>query len=317
MNCKRKWKLVPLASASIALAAAAPVAASAQGLAEADPSWVSEPQRGRAFTVPGIDILADLHGDIVDPQLSVFYGGNQFMVLPDLLRAFRERHPEHARVFVETLPPGVLADQIEQGAVVIGNLRIAVAPDVYIAGRDRIERMQRETGRIAETHPINRNRLTLMVPAGNPAGVGGIADLGRAGLRVAMPNPAWEGIGRQLQEVYRRAGGEELERRIMAEKVADGTTVLTEIHHRQTPLRLLRGESDVGPVWESELAYQRRLGRPLEAVAIPEALNHTGTTVAAVLRDAPHPRAARDFVGFLRSERAQAVFRDYGFLPPE
>lgn len=314
------WKLGPLAAACAALAAVAPRVASAQGLADLNSTWVSEPQRGRAFTAPEIDILADLHGDIADPQLTVFYGGSQFMVLPDLLRAFRERHPEHVRIFVETLPPGILADQIDQidqGAVVIGNLRAAVQPDVYIAGRETIERMQREAGRFAETRPVNRNRLTLMVPAGNPAGVRGIADPGRPGLCVAMPNPAWEGIGHQLQSVYRRAGGDALERRIMTEKVADGTTVLTEIHHRQTPLRLLRGTSDVGTVWEGEFAYQRRHGRPLEAVAIPDALNHTGTTVAAVLRDAPHPQAARDFVACLGGERAQAVFREHGFLPPE
>ncbi|MDJ0391021.1 substrate-binding domain-containing protein [Roseomonas sp. E05] len=247
--------------------------------------WRAEPQPGRAFAVPELDIALGLLGDVADPQLVVFYGGKQFMAVPDLLRAFRAAHPCYERIFVETLPPGVLGDQIEQSALVVGNLRIAHRADVFVAGRSRIERMQREAAgrRFAATRAINRNRLTLMVREDNPAGLRAIEDLGQPHLRVAMPNPAWEGIGRQVEEVLRQAGGGALHRRVMREKAADGSTVLTDIHHRQTPMRLLRGQSDVGPVWETEVLHQRRLGQPITGVEIPEPLNRTGTTLAAAL----------------------------------
>jgi molybdate transport system substrate-binding protein len=32
--------------------------------------------RGNKFTVPGIDIVPDLHGDIINPDLVVFFAGN-------------------------------------------------------------------------------------------------------------------------------------------------------------------------------------------------------------------------------------------------
>lgn len=43
------------------------------------------------------------------------------------------------------------------------------------------------------------NDLTIMVPAGNPAHVTGLADLARPDLPVIMPNPAFDGVARQIR----------------------------------------------------------------------------------------------------------------------
>jgi molybdate transport system substrate-binding protein len=162
------------------------------------------------FTVYGIDNAPDLYGDVVDPQLVVFFGGNQFMVLDDLLREFRKAYPAYQRIFVETLPPGVMAKQIEQGAVVVGNLRIDLKPDVYAAGKSRMD-MTPEW--FTRTTTYAQNRLAIMVRQGNPKQVRGLRDLGRPDVRVSMPNPAWEGIGKRIEESYEKAGGPALKSR--------------------------------------------------------------------------------------------------------
>ena len=77
------------------------------------------------FSVPPFDAVADLHGDSVDPQLVVFFAGNQFIVVHDLMAAFKQAHPQYQRIFVETLLPGILVKQIESGSLVMGNLRIS------------------------------------------------------------------------------------------------------------------------------------------------------------------------------------------------
>ncbi|MGH8156230.1 MAG: molybdate ABC transporter substrate-binding protein, partial [Rhodanobacteraceae bacterium] len=41
------------------------------------------------------------------------------------------------------------------------------------------------------------------------------------------------------------------------------------------------------------------------------------TYTAAIMRDAPHPRAARDFFEFMQSSAAQAIYRKYGFEAPK
>ena len=277
------------------------------------PPW-NPPPAGLQFSVPPFDAIADLHGDIVDPQLVVFFAGNQFMVVHDLVAAFKQAHPQYQRIFVETLPPGILAKQIESGVLVMGNLRIALKPDVYTAGKGAIAEKQKQHDWFADTYDYARNPLAILVAKGNPKHIEGLKDLGRADVRVSMPNPAWEGIARQIEAGYRKAGGEALDHTIMQTKVADGTTFLTQIHHRQSPLRVLQGESDAAPVWSTEAYFQQQiLHHPVDTVAIPAAQNAVATYTAARMKNAPHGQAAKDFMAFMQSPAAQAVYRKYGF----
>jgi ABC-type molybdate transport system substrate-binding protein len=280
------------------------------------PPWRPLPQDGKHFMIPEIDVVSDLYGDAVKPQLVVFFAGNQFMVVNDLVSAFRKAHPEIQRIYVETLPPGILAQQIEQGALVMGNLRIELKPDVYTAGAKRIGSLQAQHHWFANTEDYASNRLALMVYRGNPEHIQGLKDLGRTGVRVSMPNPKWEGIARAIEATYRKAGGDDLERQIMRTKVEDGTTHLTQIHHRQTPLRILRRQSDVGPVWYTEAYFQQSvLHHPISLVEIPADQNARVTYTAALLKDAPHTAAGQAFMAFLVSPEAQAIYRRYAFEP--
>ncbi|MFZ0725449.1 MAG: hypothetical protein WAO07_12795 [Desulfobacterales bacterium] len=46
------------------------------------------------------------------------------MVLPELIKAFQERYPDVRGVFYETLPPGIIEQQLKSGSLIIGNLKI-------------------------------------------------------------------------------------------------------------------------------------------------------------------------------------------------
>ena len=284
--------------------------ANAQADHRFDPPWNTPPKSAVAFTVPGINNVPDLYGDIVDPQLVVFFAGNQFMCVDDLLVGFRKRNPEFQRIFVETLPPGILAKQIEGGSLTLGNLRIAITPDVYTAGKERIESMSKYFSR---TEIYAYNKLSLMVQKGNPKQIRGLSDLDDSTLKIAMPNPLWEGIGRQIEKAYRNVGGEKLHAAVMEEKVKNQSTYLTRIHHRESPLRILYGESDVAPVWTSEVVYQQMIGHPVDEVPIPKAENIRATYIAGQLKNAPHPKAAKLFMDYLASDEAKAIYRKYGF----
>lgn len=282
------------------------------------PPWNPPPTGGVSFAVPPFDAIADLHGDIVDPQLTVFFAGNQFMVVHDLVEAFKQRYPQYQRIYVETLPPGILTKQIETGSLVMGNLRIAVKPDIFTNGKGSIDDLQKEHGWFADTADYARNPLAIMVAKGNPKHVEGLKDLGRPDVRVSMPNPQWEGIAKQIEASYRQAGGDALDRTIMDSKVKDGSTYLTRIHHRESPLRVLQGESDAAPVWSTEAYFQQQImHRPVETITIPADQNVTSTYTAARMKDAPHAQAAKDFLAFMTSTEAQGIYRKYGFQPPQ
>ena len=276
-----------------------------------DPPWNPPATAGVHFTVPGVDNVPDLYGDINDPDLVVFFGGNEFMVIDELVAAFKKAYPSCRKVFLETLPPGILAKQIEQGSLTVGNLRIDLKPDVYIAGKAAIEQ---RAGWFSRTQAYASNRLAIMVRKGNPKGIKGLADLGRKEVRVSMPNPEWEGIGKRIEEAYVQAGGENLKNRIMQEKVKDSTTFLTQIHHRQTPMRILYNQSDAGPVWYTEAYYQQMIGHPVELITIPDNENMQSVSMAGIMKQAPHLQAARNFVDFLSSDAVKAIYKKYGFI---
>ncbi len=275
-----------------------------------DPPWNTPPQSPVMFTIPGVDNVPDLFGDINDPQLVVFFAGNQFMCIDDLLAAFKKDYPQYQRIFVETLPPGILAKQIDGGAITIGNMRISLKPDVYTAGKTRIDQM---LPLFTETAPYAYNKLAIMVKKGNPKNIKGLKDLGAADVKISMPNPQWEGIGKRIEEAYVKAGGDLLKNTIMVKKVNDGSTYLTQIHHRQTPMRILYHQSDAAPVWYTEVYYQQMIKHPVEMVNIPDAENVKATYMAGLLKNAPHQLAAKDFMNFLQSPTAKAVYQKYGF----
>ncbi|MEO8721602.1 MAG: substrate-binding domain-containing protein [Ginsengibacter sp.] len=276
-----------------------------------DPPWNTPPQSTVMFTIPGVDNVPDLYGDINDPQLVIFFAGNQFMVIDDLLATFRKEHPEYQRIFAETLPPGILADQIKGGSLTIGNMRISLKPDVYTAGKSRIMQM---LANFSDTAAYAYNQLSIMVQKGNPKNIKGLKDLGKSNIRVSMPNPEWEGIGKRIEEAYVKAGGERLRLSILNNKVKDGSTFLTHIHHRQSPMRILYNESDAAPVWFSETKYQQMLHHPVEMVAIPQSENITATYMAGLMKNAPHEKAAKAFMTFLASSTAKAIYRKFGFI---
>jgi len=271
-------------------------------------------EKGVEFQVPDIDNVPDLHGNPSQPRLVLFVVGNQFMVMPALLRAFEAGHPElRGRIFYETLPPGILRKQIAaNGIVTLGNFTLQVQPDVFEAGLDAVQEM--EKAQIVE-RPVSyaTNDLAIMVRKGNSLNIRSLADLGEDGIRLAMPNPGWEGVARQISLALGKAGGEALVDKVMNQKVKDGSTFLTQIHHRQTPMRILNGQSDAGVTWTSEVVFQEQIGNPVEAVRIPGGQNISGTYCAAMLKNAPHRQAASAWISFLVSAAAQKAYAEYGF----
>ncbi len=279
-----------------------------------DPPWENSPQGGVNFTVPGVDNAPDLYGDINEPDLAIFLGGNEFMVLPEIVEAFKAAYPRYGKIYYETLPPGIVEEHLRTGSLVMGNLRVTVRPDIFMGGKDRVEALQKE-GWFDKAVPYAQNRLAIMVYRGNPANIKSLSDLGRDDVKVGMPDQKIEDIGKKIIESYRKAGGESLEKKVMEEKVGNGSTVITRIHHRQTPMWIMGQLVDAGPVWYTEAYFQQMIGNPTDMVEIPEKENSTSTSVAARLKDAPHAQAAMDFLAFIRSERGQSIYKKYGFQP--
>ncbi|MHB1579352.1 MAG: substrate-binding domain-containing protein [Acidithiobacillus ferrooxidans] len=273
--------------------------------------------KGLDFTIPEVDNLPDFHGSIDNPKLSIFVGGNYFFAMAPLVAAFEKEHPEiKGRIYYETIPPGLLIRQMEHGnTITVGNMTWTVKPDVYAAGLQKVDYYVQHGLLKGPAVPYVTNDLTIMVPKGNPAHISGLQDLGKPGMRLVMPNPAWEGIARQIKMSLTKAGGPALATAVYDTKVQNGETILTEIHHRQSPMFLMQGRAVAGVTWKSEAIFQEKIGNPIGNVAIPAQFNTKAIYAAAAVKDAPHPKWAEAWVNFLKSPTALHIFEEYGFQP--
>lgn len=266
------------------------------------------------FSAAPFDMVEDLCGDPA-ADLVVFLAGNQYMALPGLVAGFLAEHGSVGSVFYETLPPGVVVQQFRRSGLRVGSLELRVRPDVLALSRPALNELHAE-GLVGPPRVYASNDLALLVAAGNPAGVTGWADLARAGLRVAFPDPRTEGIGRLALEAIEAGGGSELRRSIQERKAAAGEVVLTTIHHRQGPAWLAAGATDVAVVWSTEARHHTDRSGAFETVTIPAGANRVGSYAAAVVTAAAHHQEAAWFVDHLSSRAGRAAYAEHGFAGP-
>jgi ABC-type molybdate transport system substrate-binding protein len=260
----------------------------------------------------------DLHNleHMEDADLVLFMAGNQFMAMEDLLGGFKGADPEIGNIFYETLPPGLEFRQMLAGGAMFRGRLLTGRPDIYTSvSIDAMETLK-ERGLIDGHAVYLRNRLVLMVAKGNPRGIERLEDLALDDVIVSQPGEM-EDISSYIAGMYSEAGGRRLCDRILEEKMTEGTTLPTVVHHRETPSRIISGAADVGPVWVTEVEHARRSGLAVEAVEVGEALDQRGKVsyCAAVMKDAPNPESARRFFDYLLSTDAGAVYASHGFLP--
>ena len=142
------------------------------------------------------------------------------------------------------------------------------------------------------------NVLTLIVPAGNPAGVTGLdASLQGADLVICAPAvPCGEATAKLATEL-----GVTLSPVSEEQKVTDVRG------------KVESGEADAGIVYTTDAADA---GDKVESIALPSnsVVNHYPI---AVTKDAAHAEAAQAFVDFILSDAGQKVLQGtYGFGAP-
>jgi molybdate transport system substrate-binding protein len=142
-----------------------------------------------------------------------------------------------------------------------------------------------------------RNTLALIVPAGNPGGVTGLADLAREELRVAICAPEVP-CGAAAQRLLDAAG-----------VTAAPDTLATDVKEAASLVAL--GEADASVVYRTDAAAE---GEAVETIDVPESDRVVNDYPVAVLADAPNPQAARVVRAAITGEPGQQILGDAGFL---
>jgi molybdate transport system substrate-binding protein len=226
-------------------------------------------------------VRAGCGGDDDEP-LTVFAAAS-------LTEVFRELSPETRYNFAGS---DELATQIREGA----------RPDVYAAASPRYPEELREEGLIEEPRTFATNRLVLVVPAANPAGIEALDDVGREGVKLVV---GAEGVpvGDYTRAVLEAAGRERLLDRVVSEE-EDVKGVVGKV---------ALGEADAGFVYATDA---RSAADNVRAIELPREAQADVRYLVAVVRGIDQAEEARAFVDLLLRERGRRLLREAGFGVP-
>lgn len=272
----------------------------------------------RTFHAEGKTVYGEI-GDSYTADLVLYLAGNQFMVMEDLIKDFQSKNADIKTIYVETIPPGQILNQIVSQGQINGK-NTAQNPDVYASVSLGHLSKLKEIGLMDDYKTYIHNKLELMVAAGNPKKIMGPKDLGRDDLVQSHPNPITEGI-------FKFYGSEMLKDLGLYEKVTNGAmckdcwaiegkTWFTQRHHRETPDRIEKGQADVGIVWTTEVIEAKSDGRKIDGVAIPDPYNKSekvGYAIGAV-KTGRNAKNAQRYLDYLSTDNAQDIYARYGFV---
>jgi molybdate transport system substrate-binding protein len=142
-----------------------------------------------------------------------------------------------------------------------------------------------------------RNKLQIVVPAGNPKHITGLADLGRTGLVVVLCAPTVP-CGRYALQALQKAS-------VTVEPASQETDV------KAVLTKVSLGEADAGVVYVTDV---KAAGARVQGVDIPAALNVIADYPIVVLKDSQNTGLAKAFIGYLHAD-GQRTLAHYGFLP--
>lgn len=191
-----------------------------------------------------------------------------------------------------------LAAQIVEGA----------PADVFASANAAQMQAAIESGRIAADAPRTfvSNRLSVIVPADNPAGITALEDLGGAPLLLVLAVPGVP-VRQYTDEIVAQLGSD-FAAAFYANVVSEEDNV------RQVVAKVALGEADAGIVYTSDVTPD--VADSVLQIAIPDAQNVIATYPVAVLNDTPAPALAQAFVDYLLSADGQAILQRWGFGAP-
>lgn len=187
---------------------------------------------------------------------------------------------------------GKLAQQIEQGAPV----------DIFAAASPTYVRELEEADRIdpGDTVVFARGRITLWTRSDSDLALEGLRDLVSARVtKVVIANPEHAPYGVAAREALQAVGVWDA----VQPKLVYGANVMQALQIAES------GNVDAGI-----LALSLSLSSNGRWVLVPEELHTPLDQVLGVVKGAPHPDAARQFVAFVTGETGQAILSRYGFV---
>jgi molybdate transport system substrate-binding protein len=151
------------------------------------------------------------------------------------------------------------------------------------------------------------NRLVVILPKDNPAGVKSLEDLGKPGLKLVLAAaevPAGQ-YARQVLGNLNSMFGADYKDKVLANVVSNEDNI------RQAVTKIQLGEADAGIVYVSDAVAVPDLQR----IEIPAEVNVIAEYPIAPLVESANPELADAFIAYVLSAEGQATLEKWGFTP--
>ncbi len=154
------------------------------------------------------------------------------------------------------------------------------------------------------------NELTIVVPAGNPAGIVTPVDLARPGVKVIAAGDAVPITTYATQLVANLAGQPGYPADFAVAYAANIASKEDNVKALIAKIEL--GEGDAGIVYVTDARASSRV----VTIDVPDAANVRATYDGVVVKASRNAASARTFLAWFAGSEGQAILGDLGFLPP-
>ncbi len=239
-------------------------------------------------------------GQVPAGKITVFAAASLTGVFQKAATAFKAAHPGTDIAFNFAGSP-TLRTQLEQGA----------RADLLATADQANMQSATDKGLVRGSATVfAKNKLIVIVPKSNPAGIAGPADLAKPGLKLVLAQkdvPAGKYARESLQKLQSGpAAGAGFSDKVLANLVSEEANV------KAVVAKVQLGEADAGIVYASD--FSPAIVKDVTAIAIPDAYNVIAEYPVAVTAEASEADIAHAFIDFLLSDQGQAILTEAGFI---
>jgi len=191
--------------------------------------------------------------------------------------------------------------QIQQGA----------PADVFLSANTSNMDPLAEAGLMEKPVIFAHNRVLIIAPKSNPAGIKSPTDLAKAGVKLVTCSPEVP-IGKYTRIVIDKMDasgdyGPNFKARVAANIASEEPNV------KGIVAKVHLGEADAGVCYASDVTPAIR--SEITVVDIPDEVNVIGDYPIAVLKSSAQKALAREFMAFILSDKGQGLLAENGLIP--
>ena len=196
-----------------------------------------------------------------------------------------------------------LAQQLDQG----------LPADVFASASKKYMEASAASGRVNrdDSRPFVKNRLVVISPRDNPAGIKELKDLAKPGLKLDLADKSVP-VGQYSLDFLDKAVKDPAFGAAFKEDVLKNV-ISYEENVKAVLTKVYLGEADAGIVYVTDITPSA--AEKVEKLDIPDALNTIATYPIAPISNSQNAGLARAFVALVLSPQGQQVMAKYGFIP--